>query len=58
MSNEKAPSETPISDGAKLTAAEAAMIAHTHIIRHDAAELNRRFRDDVPQLPYRVPEIR
>lgn len=50
MSNEKAPTETPISTGAVLCTAEAAQ-GDTSIIRLSTVELNRRFHNDVPQLP-------
>lgn len=52
MSNKKAPSETPISNGAALITAEATMIVDTFIIRLSAVNLNRRNHSDLPQLPY------
>ena len=52
MSKEKAPTETSISTGAVLCTAEAAQ-GDTFSIRLLAVELNRRFQNDVPQLPDR-----
>ena len=52
MSKEKAPTETPISNGALLITAEAAMTVYTFIIRLSAVNLNRRNHSDLSQLPY------
>ncbi len=55
MSNKKAPTETPISNGAMLTTTEVERTLDTFIMRLRGVELKRRFHD-LPQLPYRMPE--
>jgi len=50
----KAPVRTPILAGAAITTAEAAMTAHTFIIRLSAVNLNRRNHSDLPQLHNRM----
>lgn len=48
MSNEKAPNETGISNGAVLATAEAVVKHDTLIIRLSAVNLNRRNHSDLP----------
>jgi len=57
MSNKKAPSETPISNGASLITAEAAMTVNTFIIGLCAVNLNRRNHSDLQSMQERMQTI-